>query len=374
MLDAALLKDNTPQNTQVVDRYDLLENFLSTVRRECDHARVEKEPVLVLLFAHGERESKGVFLGLTEEEMIVPGALLEMDVFRNAVGNNVEVCVLSTACYSGGWAVNPQLNTTTMAAAAPGGASNVEFTGASESWTPSRSINRVCGSIYDTAVIKALAAEDAPLLAPGEDPGTSSSAASSKQERANTFSTYAATIYQTLFTRVDRLAVIHGIRFSAQDDEWSMEWHRRTGFSLDYYAAKWDQLREVPLRPEDTQLPSRDPATPGMGEGLSQYPRGAIASRGFGQEKISGLLTGSLLTIRSLVTSQVRLYLRSLVGRDTLAPNVSLHNTINRLLRGEPINFNELNWIHTILEYRLKAMDAVDLYVGALGLAGPNGK
>lgn len=97
-----------------MDRYDLLGSFLSS------HAQVKKKSMLILHFVDSSRASKDCFLDLTEEEVIVSGALLAMDAFRDAVGNKVDVCGLSTACSSGGWDVNPQLNTIAMAVAAPG--------------------------------------------------------------------------------------------------------------------------------------------------------------------------------------------------------------------------------------------------------------
>ena len=143
-----------PQGVKVVSRFNLVNSFLSAVRIECDHARADRQPVLVLRFSHDESTSKGVYLGLQSQLPTMVNTLLEMEDFCDAVGNNFDVCVLSTACFSSGWAVNPKLNTTRLAAAGPGPKSQSPrcITSESGSWSPSIPVGRMCGSIYATTV------------------------------------------------------------------------------------------------------------------------------------------------------------------------------------------------------------------------------
>jgi hypothetical protein len=60
----------------------------------------------VFIFGHGRATNHAVNLGNDDQ-------WLEMKSFREAIGENVAVTVISTACFSGGWSVNPQLNITT---------------------------------------------------------------------------------------------------------------------------------------------------------------------------------------------------------------------------------------------------------------------
>lgn len=73
-----------------------------------------------------------------------------------------EISLLTTACYSGGWAMVPHLNLTTMTAAGP------KFKAVS--WEGSKSLGIFCGSIYATTVAKSLIKLEA--TSPDETPAT----------------------------------------------------------------------------------------------------------------------------------------------------------------------------------------------------------
>ena len=77
--------------------------------------------------------------------------------------------------------------------------------------------------------------------------------------------------------------------------------------------------------------------------------------------------------MRSLVANHGQLYLSSFPGRDNGASNAFLHNAVLRLLQGKDVDFDQLEKIHTQLEYRLKAIATADIYVSAIGLLGPGG-
>ena len=368
MLNDQLLQGReAPQHIRVLSRWNLIPNFLSVVRRECDIARQQNQPVLVLLFGHGDCTTKGVALGLAGLLPNITYPLLEMDDFRAAAGKNVRMTVLSTACYSGGWAINPSLNTTTLAAAGPSPSiiAPTYITGESESWAASDSIGRMCGSIYASSVIEALCQENASHV---EAQAGAEPAAATDEEKAATYSTFAHTIFQVLFTRMDKWAAIHDIRFSAQDDEWEMEWHQRTGLPLAYYASRWDSLTEV-LPAKDSSW-SRDPSSTDTSEDLNQVPRGATGSLRGSANSLSG---GKASVMRSRVLQEASMYMASFPGRDTVASNSGLHNAINRLSRGEQLTFDELERIHLRVEYRMKAMQTADALIGAIGLPGPEG-
>ncbi|KAL8733585.1 MAG: hypothetical protein Q9166_001993 [cf. Caloplaca sp. 2 TL-2023] len=376
VLDEHRMRNDPPQDIRLAGRQDLVNTFLSTVRAECDIARALRQPVLVMLFGHGDPDSQGVELGILPSAPEPKFPLLEMDAFREAIGTNVNVTIFSTACYSGGWAVNPRLNTTTMAGAGPGKdqVHSMYITGMSESWDASKSLGRQCGSMYVTAVVNALTS----AMSRETESGSSEQSGSwrSKEEQESTYASFTSTVHNILFTRVDKWAAVHDIRFSAQDDEWDMEWHQRTGFPLSHYASKWASLRDVMPDPLAASSVSRDP-NPIVGEqGPSHLPRGATGSRSSGQgekQSIRGLF-GDLATLKSLVVAEGRMYLASFPGRDTLAANTSLHNGINMLTRGLPIDFERLSRIHNQIEFRMKAMHSADLFVGEFGLRGPGGK
>lgn len=374
VLDQDILKDSPPQNIQVVDRLKLLDTFMSTVKSECDIARAEDQPLLVMMFCHGDARTKGVYLGLDRVQDKLDYPFMSIDKFRAAIGWQVRVALLSTACLSGAWAVSPSLNTTTLAAAGCGKGKNDRryITGQSESWIPSVTFGRLCGSIYATAVIKALTAES-PLRVEKDTESKEiqgSAASVSKDTQADTYNTFAGTIYRILFTRVDKWAAAHDIRFSAQDDEWSREWHARIGFPLSHYALKWSILREVV--PDPAAVNYREP-TYEEDKGTSERIKGASGSLEVEGSGIRGFFNGNLPALRSAVQYQGKMYLRSDPGRDTVASNVALHNAIQRLEKGDDFDFDMLEEVHTQIDYRLRAMNLADLFVEALGVPKPGG-
>ena len=347
---------------------------MSTVKIECDIARAENQSLLVMIFGHGNARTKGVYLGLQLDAGLVDCSLMSIDNFRTAIGCQVRVALLSTACFSGAWAISPSLNTTTLAAAGWGRDKNDPkyITGESESWIPSVTIGRLCGSIYATAVIKALTAEGNPSVEKDtgrkEIPGSAASV--SKEMQMDTYNTFAGTVYRILFTRVDKWAVIHDIRFSAQDDEWSREWHARTRIPLSHYASKWSILRE--LAPDPAAVNHREP-TYEEDKSTGKTTKGASGSLQVGASRIRGLFNGNLPALRSAVRLQGKMYLTSDPGRDTVASNIALHNAIQRLDKGDFFDFDSLEQIQTQIDYRLRAMDLADLFVEALGLCKPGG-
>ncbi|KAI4144478.1 MAG: hypothetical protein L6R39_004167, partial [Caloplaca ligustica] len=382
VLDNDMLQNHPPQALKVLSRYDLVDAFLSIVKDECDRARDLNQPVLVLLFGHGEDVSYGVELGIKHpsltERHLIDFPLLHMETFREAIGANVAVTVLSTACFSGGWAVNPRLNTTTMTGAAPGLDHDHPkyITGVSESWGVSDSLGRFCGSIYATAIIESLLSEGAPLVDTEAEPECSkeAEACQSREKQSSTYNAFAESIYRILFTRVDSWAAVHDIRFSAQDDQWEMEWHRRTGLPLSHYADRWAMLREVKPDPDVTTAASRDPSKATESEDMSEVRTGATGSREPSHDSTGARTPRTLSTLRSLVVHEARLYLASFPGRDSLAPNTNLHNQIRKLLRGDPFGFDDLDWVHTVVEYRMDLMRAADTFIAALGIRKPGGQ
>jgi hypothetical protein len=112
VLSQGLLDNDELSSVTAITASDLLDAFLATLKSKCDQARVENRPVVVFTFGHGHEITKGVNLG-TEDHW------LEIDAFQAAMGDDVGITVVSTACFSGGWSVQPQLNITTTMETGP---------------------------------------------------------------------------------------------------------------------------------------------------------------------------------------------------------------------------------------------------------------
>lgn len=96
--------------------------------------------------------------------------LLNFRDMENIVGPDVLATVITTSCYSGGWAIQPNVNMIILIAAGPEKfeqdfeESKLE-TDISKSWPLSNSISRACGSIFASTLIQSLTASITPLLA-----------------------------------------------------------------------------------------------------------------------------------------------------------------------------------------------------------------
>src|ERR1700722_7714475 len=131
------------KDIEVHDPASLRTEFLNVLGSECTQARMNKQEVLVLIFGHGEEKLYGIWLGGLEDED--PSARLTPQQFRDCVGEETEVCLMTTACFSGGWTIQPDLNISVLTAAG-----NKEV---SESWPQTKSLSRACGSIWASAIL-----------------------------------------------------------------------------------------------------------------------------------------------------------------------------------------------------------------------------
>lgn len=138
-------------NIQVVGGQDLLERFVKTVENQARLAKRYSDTDCSH-FAHGIRENKSVVIGdnPTGYEPKRSDRNLVLERFKQALPPGVKANLLSTACYSGGWLVGPDvnyprhLNVTGLATSGPGqeGQEGQE----TRSWSMSKKLGRACGS------------------------------------------------------------------------------------------------------------------------------------------------------------------------------------------------------------------------------------
>ncbi len=298
---------------------------MSTLRDEINTAAKYKQPVLVLVFGHGDKETKGITIGSDRYPR------LRIQDFVAILRNDVSLNLFATSCYSGGWVTTPvmglgrraplnpnTLNITAMTAAGPG---NQSF-----SWPISDSVGRAGGSVVATAVLHALiaTAESTPtynsLCTLGEQRVTETDDGTPIQE-APTYVNLTRAIYDSLKALQPSILTNHDIKFGAQDDEWEMEWRPRTGFPLINYRQRWEMLKIVPL---------------GAIEGASQ---------------VGGEVTSSEKQFR--VYSLCKEYKNSHPGADNLGGNIGLHYHVRRILQGQQPNDSVLDSIQQAVRYRL---------------------
>lgn len=359
VLDKAMLSEVSDIRT--VRPRDLRERFLSSLLDVCTKSREQDRPVLVLIFGHGIAGSFNIVLGGEGDPDKRPkNSELTMDLFKIAISTRrptKNLCLLTTACFGGGWAINPELNITTMAGAGP----NLETL----SWPISGTANmRACGSPYVGAIadcLKRLTIEDW-----DDDP--------EPNPQTPSYAGFIHLITDAVQKADPRMVTGQGGRyslqqpmFSAENDDWAMSYSERTGLPLNRFQERWMKLRAP--RPSSGAPPGGPSSGSGSGSGAS--PGGPSSSSGSGSGASSGgPSSGSGSTSRERLEPGGRLYSHSEIyelvkyagmayrksypGIDSKAKNIGLHGKLMSLLdRGNSFSTVQLTSLLRELDYRL---------------------
>lgn len=334
VLDAKKLEQIESSHTiRVIPAKDLLERFLATLRSETRTAVQKNQQVLVFIFGHGEAESFGVSIGGEGPSDLE--LQLTKKKLHEAVHPSVDLTLVMSSCYSGGWLVKPytdsslpvvkRLNVSGMTAAS--------HEQKSRAWASSASCGRAGGSIYATAVLNALV-QAAELHREGVD--------QSEAMSCPTYINLCRTVHEA-YKESDQFYGIHGVSFAARDDMWESEWRMRSGFPLLDYQKKWEELRQV------------SPGQPALDSAPTLGFAGSIG-KGF----------------HNVVRAKARAYADSFPGADNLAPNLPLHYLVRQLLQGAQFSEDELMSVNDGLDYRLSALQLATQYTAFLDLAFPD--
>lgn len=352
VLEERLLEEiYAPGSLNVVAPNILLDRFLTAVRDECTAALHNNQDVLLLVFGHGDKGTYGVTIGSNSakqfHERTAPR--LRMDRLKLAVGQKVQCTLLMTSCYSGGWAMRPDLNLTIVAAAGPKKESS--------SWNKTSSF-RFPGSIVASAICKVIFATE---VIETEKMGTDDE----EPQDTETFAEMACLIYDHL-KETDRFHDSHEISFSVQDDLWTKAWRERTGIPIAFFKQRWEQLTIVPAKPDS--YTNRDPAsTLDVPQGLSSL-------------SLSGSRIGSTRPLRptmrlpqmyNLTRAWAAGYMNSFPGADNLSSNTAFHSCLEDLLSGKDQykdQMDDLLDLGTALIYRLDSIAQATHYKDLLGL------
>jgi hypothetical protein len=341
VLNEDILERGITENIFVVERTSLLSTFKAKLKDEAEAAKFAKQSLLVLIFGHGHEETKGIMLGSGSEDN-----LFHMRDFKEAVGKQVRTTLVTTACFSGGWVVNKDLNISKMAAAGP--------FDESQSWTASASCGRYCGSIYLSALLKAWATESE--LAEADEDKT---AATSTPQQQKTFAAFTESVYDTLF-KIDKFANTHDIRFGAQDDDWASAWGERTGMPLVNFQGRWESLPTLPTTANPESGLNRDPSTVTAKDDIESRT-GSLRVR-----------FGSVNNATKHVQLVAKMYLNSKPGSDNVASNTALHGFIRKLLEGKLKTEGQgLEMLYWQLEYRMGLMAIATQLLHAAEIALP---
>jgi hypothetical protein len=343
---------------RVVEPKALLERFLKTVEDECKAAVKANQIVLLLVFGHGDAKSYGVTIGSNSNtefnEVLAPR--LKINRLKVAIGKKTKCTLLMTSCYSGGWAMQPDLNLTIIAATGP--------TAQSHSWNTSSS-RGFSGSIVASAIRDAIFASEIKDEENIGEPGMTYK----ELQMTETYAEMGCLIHDHL-KQSDRFHDRHEISFAAQDDEWTKGWRERTGIPLTFFKEKWEELSVLPAQADG--FSNRDPSSAFTSSfaladlSLIETRTGSIAPL---------TLTMSMPQVYNIVRSLAAGYAKSFPGMDNVSINTAFHTRVRWLITGEERYENDMDALLTLgdtLSYRLDCMTTGTYYKDLLGLDYPD--
>ena len=380
ILDHAQKGDNP---LQYHDPLLLRTRFREQVKSQCSAAAAAGETVLLMLFGHGEKDTAGIYLG--EKNTTFKPKQLKLQL----KGLDVNVTLLTTQCYGGGWACLPALNLTTMAAAGR--------TQISKAWRYSGSCGRACGSMFATAIINKLTMNphtNWPLGEEADDDDNDKGPCEDwTGEQHDSYASFCKAVYESLLRDVDRRGMEHEVTFSAQDDAWTMCWGNRTGIPLENFQQRWNTLDEYPadatLHPGDPF--NRDPnVSQELREEYKQLWRvekkrlqalpavimpsapGEATGSVLGKRKMSGRYGGNVDSLIDTVKVIGADYLRSYPGGEDSGNSGGLHYNIVRIIEGEEKDQTVVEEQLRHIQFRMEQQAAADRYLEMMQIPPPD--
>ncbi|KAJ5669297.1 hypothetical protein N7462_010367 [Penicillium macrosclerotiorum] len=239
-LSYELLEKEELTPVTIVPTNQMIDRFLAEAKRGSEMAKEKDAPLLLLVFCHGLPN----FHLLLDSGNINKG--LSMVQLKGVLEFGANVTLVTTACYSGGWAVNPDFNFPAMAAA-----SHLDdSSGQSNAWDQSLSIGRSCGSVFATTLMESLSSATSPFLddedqfqLAGSLGATSLLQPTSPNElQTMTYNEFCRSVWEICEQRVTRLWDHQSFSFSAKDDAWEYSWVGRTGIPLTNFETRWNTL------------------------------------------------------------------------------------------------------------------------------------
>jgi hypothetical protein len=347
MNEEMLPQDEMKAGLRIFKPKDLLDRFLGTLQSEIREAARTKQPVLVLVFGHGD-ETRGTFMGCGQDG----DWTMSRERLASVLLKQVQTTMIITSCFSGGWVMTPNLNE--HFAVKP--TFNHSFLAAagndtqSLSWDISKSIGRQAGgTIFATYLLDSIiTACDGTEEQSTRGREENLVGVNNEGQESHTMAALTRKIMDEYEARCGSLWEEHKFSFAVQDDLWADAWGKRTGLPVLNYQQTWESLPEAPLGP-------------------IVYPDGA------------GHFTGSFMSkspeaLYNIVRVKAIRYMKSYPGLDNAGGNTNCHPGFYDLVQGRHLEFDELYRLNGILDYRQSQMGLAEFYCGTLEIGVPENR
>jgi hypothetical protein len=335
----------------------MVNRFLEEVRNQSQKAKLEEAPLILLLFCHGLPNYSFV-LDYAEERGIT------INQIKGVIEPGCRVTLLTTTCYSSGWAVkdltyplHSPLNATMITAA--------HQEDESVSWQGSKSLGRFAGSIFASAVIKTLTSRTSPLLDDGAGGADEESLQPEEPtlQQTETYNEFCRSILDVCRNQVTTLWDNQTFTFSAQNDSWDDSWTGRTGIPLTHFEDRWRALEVVPYTgPAGDKL------------AVDTHPSNEAFVRNIGESKTAGHLafvdemTKSICQRRVCLMAQ--LYLQTCPGDENRGWGPLVQGRLRKAVEGK-LDAEELEEVIGLICFRWELGLLADYMVEAFGLPKP---
>ncbi|KAL8761649.1 MAG: hypothetical protein Q9184_002233 [Pyrenodesmia sp. 2 TL-2023] len=360
VLDEALLPDAEHNLTVTTPGISLRDAFLKRVGDTCREAEARNEPVLVMIFSHGDvlvPELGGLVIGI-DPDTKNPNDFLNPRMFIDIYNQTpkVHMSMFMTSCHSGHWVVTPRFAVRRPTVMAGAHAQEETF-----GWAPGVS-QRHAGGVYTSAFMTEL------LKEPPELPKGSDAAKVRKYEELS----------KAILAEANRLCI------PAQREKFEGQlfgslplfttagandyFYERSNMQLHWYKANFDQLRRIPASDPQPFLDKKhdysenDPVVKAweMRNPAAADPEFNDRTGGYGATQRG---------LRSSTKTLALRYLSSFPGDDSMAKNIRLHNMIRDFFGGMlDDDTDAMQNLRSQLLYRLWMMQKANEYRDGLNL------
>ncbi len=329
----------------VVAAEDLLHHFVSIFESEVEIAAQREQPVFVLVFGHGDDSDNGHGICIGGKGGQAPSVpRLTISAYEKILNKypSVQVNMMMTSCYSGGWVIQPCRQPRSRRFSKPSlnlSAMNADDKDQSVAWAASKSCGRHAGGQFSTAVLNAL------LLAESDTPKDVSmfEALNFQVTHDNdgepirlspTYAQLTKSIHHAVDELFPNLQDYNKVNFSVQHDMWDSEWRQRSGFPLARYQELWNDLEEVPRG-----SPVQDASCTG----------GKLSKSG-----------------QNILRAKACEFMMSNPGDEALGGN-AIHKRFRCFINGEELDDDDWVEYNDALDYRLNEIKLADEYLELLG-------
>ncbi|KAI0164085.1 hypothetical protein GGR57DRAFT_498182 [Xylariaceae sp. FL1272] len=375
VLSDDLMKKGQLTKPTVVKESEMVERFLKEAKEASDAAAKKDVPLILLVFCHGLE---------THELSLDSGKGLSALILRGYLEPRAQVTLITNACFSGGWAIDPDFNNPVTIAAG--------HRKQSHSGGLSDSMGRASGSVFVSSLVNTLISTASPLIE-ASAPSTPTRAGHEKErkislplqpesptaQQTTTYNKFCHSVWDAC-KNITRLSSMHTFAYSARHENWDHSWTGSTGIQISHYEKRWNQLPVVEYKgsPEAKAQWDVDSSNQGSSSGNAPVAKSDGVNDTFNQKMIENMRNRQAQELARLFVT------RTCPGDWTAGVNISYGGQLRRCADGKRPNKlsnpdSEEGWFDMMevvasIKFRWEMCGLADLIAQKYELPMPNGQ